>query len=276
MPKPSFQLKLDRASEHLDALDRKVRAWVDGKPFSVIDEPDPEPPLEALTFHFRARRFRVERADDIPVDFAILIGDCLFNLRSALDHLALALARAYSARNGVTMTPKQVRGSAFPIFSRPMEVKDEEERIGCIDPAACAEIKALQPYHLKGDYASDPLWQIHELNCIDKHRSLSVCVVESRMCGERRIGLGINPMVVDAIQYARTNSSLHLKLNAILLRWAGIIRGETGDGGMNPELALEVLFGQSEPLAAQPIVPTLRTMFLHVSGVVVPALEKFL
>jgi hypothetical protein len=41
-------------------------------------------------------------------------------------------------------------------------------------PNARKAIEKLQPYHRKDAYVADPLWIIHELDRIDKHRRLNV------------------------------------------------------------------------------------------------------
>ena len=219
-PQPSFALKLDRARVHFDALDRQVREWVHGEPYTVIDEPDPEPPLKPLADGFIARRFRVDYARGIPDDFSVLIGDGLFNLRSALDYLALALARAHSARIGAVMTDDQVESSEFPIFfDRPMTPHQEKRKIGCVDPAAGAAIKAMQPHNRGHGYKSDPLWQIHEMNRIDKHRALTVCAADSQLDGESKIGMWYDRHI--DVAYGTASNCFDLKKNAVLFRWAG-------------------------------------------------------
>ena len=175
------------------------------------------------------------------------------------------------------MTADQVEGSEFPIRHRgPMKPDVEEKKIGCIDPGAIVAINGMQPYHRGNGYTSDPLWQIHELNRIDKHRSLTVCAAETRKEGVRQIGFLVDAEIVRAIQYGVASPALDLKLNAVLFRWAGVVHAPRADMGLKPQLALEVVFGQGEPIAGEPVVPTLRALCDHVGNVVVPALAKFL
>ena len=129
----SFLLKLDRACEHLQLLDNQTRTWIEGEPYGVIDESNPEPLPHPLGRGYQSRRFRVNRVSPIPPCWGPIIGDCVFNLRSALDHLALALARKHTPG----MTDAQVGGSEFPIFMKPIPSRDEAKKIGCVAPAAC-------------------------------------------------------------------------------------------------------------------------------------------
>jgi hypothetical protein len=272
---PSFALKLERARVHLDALYDKVGAWIDREPYRVVDEPDPEPPLEPIPDGFLVRRFRIDRAAEMPAEFSLLIGDCLFNLRASLDHLALALARAHSARTGTVMTNDQVGSSEFPIFyDRPMKPNEEQRKIGCVDPAACAAIRLMQPYQRGDGYTSDPLWQIHEMNRIDKHRALTVCAAESNMDGTSKIGIWHDRYATFA--YGRASNCFDLRLNAVLFRWAGAGPWPGLDMRMKPHIAPEIVFGDGGPAAREPVFPTLRALCDYVGNVVVPALAKFL
>ena len=165
----SFALKLDWARKHLEFFEQKTATWLKGDRYTLVDEPDPEPPLQPFADGYRARRFRIDRTSPIPDHLSLILGDCFSNLRSTLDHLALALAYA----NKPSLTDDEIINSEFPIYGRlTMKAHDENRRIGCIAPAARAIIKTLQPNYGGNDYRTHPLWQIHELNRINKHRTL--------------------------------------------------------------------------------------------------------
>ncbi|MBA4115207.1 MAG: hypothetical protein H0X71_01960 [Rubrobacter sp.] len=98
----------------------------------------------------------------------LLIGDCLHNLRAALDNLVYELL---VARHGDPPPDKFAVSSEFPIFSdRPMILRQHQRKIGGIDPAAQTIIEGLQPYQRGNDFGSHPLWLLHNLSNIDKHR----------------------------------------------------------------------------------------------------------
>jgi len=128
MTSPSFMLKVDRAREHLHAFDVEASAWIEGKPYAAVDEPDPGPFLYPFPYPIpgtQARRFRVVRVDPVPDPLGPIIGDCVHNLRSSLDHLALALARSFTP----AMTEGQIEGSEFPVsFTRPMTSGEENPK----------------------------------------------------------------------------------------------------------------------------------------------------
>lgn len=181
----SFNLKLERAREHLHAADVEARSWVHDEPYKFIDEADPDPPPEPLGDGFVARRLRIYSYTNVSRRFSVIVGDCLFNLRSALDHLALALAKKHTPK----ITAKQISSSEFPIMeSAAMFKRHKERKIGCMASAAQAIIETLQPYNLAIqfadklpknvtiDFREHPLWKLHDLNRIDKHRELTLCM----------------------------------------------------------------------------------------------------
>jgi hypothetical protein len=106
--------------------------------------------------------YYVARTWHVPDHVALIAGDVLHNLRSALDYLVYALIRA----NG--KTPSTSAG--FPIFDHePVSQKEKnwfDEKIKDIPDTAQDVIRFLKPY--KG--GDDRLWRLHQLDIIDKHR----------------------------------------------------------------------------------------------------------
>jgi hypothetical protein len=269
----SHLLKLERAREHLDSFDAEAKAWIDGKPYSIVDEADPETPPHPLAGG-KPRRFRVDRSETPPSRLSILIGDCVFNLRASLDHLALALARKHTP----TMTDKQTESSEFPIFhTGPIDPKQENRKIGCIAPSARTVIVAMQPYQAGRSFSSNLLWQIHELNRIDKHRTLTITVGQSAHAGTPAIGFRPSSMRnFINFAYADARQTFEFKLNAVFLRYAPIPLDPNLDVGMNPEVTPEIVFDQGQPVPLRPVSTILHALCDHVGNVVVPTLSKFL
>src|ERR1700678_2298437 len=99
----------------------------------------------------------------ISFDALTIAGDVIHNLRSALDHLAHHLVLVGSP--GVIPT----RQIEFPIaqdFATYEAIKTR--KVKGMRLAAIKAIDALKPY--KG--GNDALWRIHELDIIDKHRTI--------------------------------------------------------------------------------------------------------
>ena len=152
--------RLDRALHHLEHLKAEVKAWSEERPYRVWTEFDVDE-LYKLTW--------LEVLEQSPSDLSLIVGDCIHNLRSALDNLVHELALAYI---GIDPLPEgRARGLEFPVFGdREMTTRECRNKIGCIDPRAQADIKGLQPYNRGERFRRDPLWQLHQLSNMDKHR----------------------------------------------------------------------------------------------------------
>ena len=170
----NHQLKLDWASHHLACLDAKVREWTERKPHHYVTNIDRKSDKKLV---------RIRLLNPPPAEFRLIIGDCLHNLRSALDSLVYELALAH---NGIDPLPEdRAKGLEFPIFgNRMMDAQECRKKIGCIHPDAQAAIKGLQPYNKGNEFASDPLWKLHRLSNVDKHRVPHV-YLECRSCQGR-------------------------------------------------------------------------------------------
>jgi hypothetical protein len=92
----SHWLKLSRALDHVDALDRAIKGWLAGDSYRFVKEYDTETRRVAIVARI---------SEPIPPAWGPMIGDVVHNLRSALDHLAFALnAKGYAdANNGATL-----------------------------------------------------------------------------------------------------------------------------------------------------------------------------
>ena len=136
-------------------------------------------------------------AEQPPTDpISLLIGDAMHNLRSALDVLAFSLAAAHTKP-----LPKEIADrSEFPIFGNENgDGRDLFHRVnkktgrpafgsGLIKidgwhPGAQAAVERLQPYKRGNEFRSDPLWLLHELDRISKHRLLHVGIAASAGTG---------------------------------------------------------------------------------------------
>jgi hypothetical protein len=83
----TFTMKLVRADEHLKDLNNEVAAFLQIRPYEVVTKKDiPAGNLYGQVIYRHA-----------PPDLLLmLIGDVLYNLRSALDHLAWSLAGTHA------------------------------------------------------------------------------------------------------------------------------------------------------------------------------------
>jgi hypothetical protein len=149
-----IRLKIHRANEHLDNLQLDIGRFFKTDPYSFRIEGDPQTG-ECVCY--------LSRCDDIPSSVSIIAGDVIHNLRSALDYLAYQLVKIGTRSRGPFV------GIYFPIVddSRELDPAIERKVKGAREEAKNA-IRNVKPY--KG--GNTPLWQLHKLNIIDKHRLL--------------------------------------------------------------------------------------------------------
>jgi hypothetical protein len=98
----------------------------------------------------------------------MIIGECLHQVRFALDHTASQLVLAAEG------TPTNL--TAFPIHEDRIVHNGKRHNIrkitvaGGVDQLALILMKRAQPYQSFEGHTMRPLWILHELSNIDKHR----------------------------------------------------------------------------------------------------------
>src|SRR5215217_7431133 len=101
------QRRLDRALYHLESLKEKLDAWREENPYRTWIEPDAGGTKKVLLVEvLKAPPF---------TQLSLVIGDCLHNLRSALDNLAFELALAHK---GEQLSKTMEGDSGFPILPK--------------------------------------------------------------------------------------------------------------------------------------------------------------
>ncbi len=162
----STKAKLARAQQHLDTFESVLGSYVQSKPVSLIARPNTDGTSED---------FLVSLATPLPTELDVVFGDCIHNLRSTLDHLAMALAVA----NGASPDDTSV---SFPIFDDPARFHGNTRpgsrpgrgtgayAIRTLIPAAQAFIESVQPYNRQSE--SFTLTEVQYLYNRDKHRFL--------------------------------------------------------------------------------------------------------
>lgn len=140
---------------------RDMREWLDMYAPFPVEDVDPSTGVTVV---------QVELSEPLPESWGPRIGDVLHNLRSSLDHLAYALAAAHT---GLPLSEALEKGTGFPIFDNAADFHDKrkgQRSIRGIASDAQATIERLQPYQRGPDFGLDPLWLLHQLSNIDKHR----------------------------------------------------------------------------------------------------------
>lgn len=111
----------------------------------------------------------------VPTTLGLILGDFVHNLRASLDHLVWQLVLANRRQPNSS--------TAFPIHLELGFLQDKaaffkrtKPAIGGCSPGARGVIESLQPYQKGNAFEAShhPLWMLHELDIIDKHRLIAV------------------------------------------------------------------------------------------------------
>lgn len=163
-PLDGIRAKLDRAETHLKVLDHVIGTYFATNPQRIVGEEETKGGFWHFAVYLEVDRF--------PPDglWGPIIGDAVHNLRSALDHLAWALALPEAQAT----TPRRIE---FPIFlddpTSDPEIRGAfTKKVQALRPESHAIVDGAQPYKT-GD-RHHPLWLLQALWNMDKHRALHV------------------------------------------------------------------------------------------------------
>jgi len=156
----NHERRLDRALYHLERIKAERNAWREENPHRFWPELDAESGKKVIW---------AQVIKPPPASLGPIAGDCIHNLRAALDNLAYELAIRHYRRS--PLPGRFNKRSEFPIFGeRKWTPRERRDKIGCIHPRAQAIIKRLQPHNRGNGFRGDRLWQLNELEVVDKHR----------------------------------------------------------------------------------------------------------
>lgn len=165
-----IELRLSRANKHLKELEATLAQYGED--------------ANTVTSHVeQGGCVQVGRLGELiepDPEWSVLIGECLYNMRSALDHAVHLIA----LRTGQPLNSEQRRNLAYPIFT---ERKDFfwalHKGLQVLPFDVLALLERRQPY-LHGDTAEyQSLAKLKKLNDLDKHRHLHTCAVGLRGVG---------------------------------------------------------------------------------------------
>lgn len=153
-------LKLKRAEKHIHDLRDEIVAFRerDPKPFDFRPETTLGPDQSVKYDLFAIVR------EEPPREFALIVGDAVQNIRSALDHLVYELAPPRVRRK---------RNTQFPIFDAECEFKVKSaSMLKGLTNHERTLIERVQPYAATKVTGDDPLAILRKLSNRDKHHLL--------------------------------------------------------------------------------------------------------
>lgn len=173
----------------VEAIRRKVvraydqaRVLADAETAYVDAEPSPYRVRRAIKTDFTEHVYYLQLDVPIPLDFSILLGEIVYNLRSALDQCIFQLALD---RTGVEKDT-----TMFPVFSSPGEYRRKGAwRIKFIGDGPRTLIESLQPYPNRSLPIHYSLFDLNNLANADKHRAVHLWGL-SFVFGEMEVATG--------------------------------------------------------------------------------------
>jgi hypothetical protein len=165
----SAKLKVKRATEHIETLQSRASGYASDDTNFVVEEGDG---VKKLRF-----------PNEPPAEIAILAGEIVYQLRSALDHLAFELVKTNP--KGITLPPKWWEHCQFPLcieiprkgnpsvpLKVPLPFNYFKKSLPEITVQAFTFIEELQPYNQEN--GSMQLGWLEKLANIDKHRHFHI------------------------------------------------------------------------------------------------------
>ncbi|GAB4352446.1 MAG: hypothetical protein Kow00114_01150 [Kiloniellaceae bacterium] len=257
MPDPfeGPKLKIERAEAHIRDLQAAVAAFHQTDPYALVREE------KGGKYHYRIRILQ-----PVPTSFALLIGDAIQNLRTALDYAACCLA--------IQKNPAaNVNDVSFPIGADLAKFKSSaKDKIRKLTPEARAFIEALKPYQ----GGNDAFWRLHRLAVRDRHRLLLTTWGRFRSVGV--VMLSPHPTKEEKIKTPRVwlNPADHSPAtedgtDAFICPVAEI--GSTIDEDI--QVRVEIAFGDGEVVKSEPIDPTIFQLRDFVKDVILSIEKRF-
>jgi hypothetical protein len=159
--------KIARAEKQTESLKMEIASFLAEKNYEVRQDTDHKTGRKTAVFNI---------LKEIPIEWAIIIGEIIHDLRSALDHIITDLT---IAENG-----KSLDNTEFPIFEIDAGYFSAKKdgtpstisglyKIRGVSARAKALIEAMQPFRRNpGDKSS--LLVLNKLSIIDKHRTIHI------------------------------------------------------------------------------------------------------
>jgi hypothetical protein len=149
--------KFNRSQEQFDALRAEMDAFfnTDPRPHSSMGGFDPDA-WEWI------ERFQIREPP--PLRFGVILGDCVHNLRSCLDHVLWQVTLLDGG------TPDRYTQYPIATESEAQFERMAKRRIAGLSPRHRAMVRETQPYHRGDEAATHPLAILANLSNTDKHQ----------------------------------------------------------------------------------------------------------
>lgn len=235
------RIKIERAKKHFSDLETAIHSFELRWPYTIKTETDSNTGNEINKFYLNK---------PIPGEWGAILGDCIHNLRSALDLLAVELVRAGGGVPGDY--------TAFPIGSdRTYFESSGITRLNGATAEAIKLVRRLKPYYR----GCDALWRLHRLDIADKHQLLIPVAAAHKEFGvEYDIrGPGLQRIVQPLFRGPVADRKLPLKNGDVLIGYQRL-RADGFEDQTKFHFAFEIAFGEGQIFDGETVVPTLREL----------------
>lgn len=190
----SAKLKLARAAKHLKAIKRCIAAYSASRPYKFT-----------YTKGKKTRKLTITR--EPPYQISVLAGEMVYQMRSALDHLAFDLVKhnatgvplpqswfkrcEFSLHTTIPIRTKAKKGNPAVPHTTPVPYSVFVNTLPGISKQAFAFIEGVQPYYRTASI-NGALAYLAELSNIDKHRYLNVVYARVRQFHKIRFTSGLS------------------------------------------------------------------------------------
>jgi hypothetical protein len=224
------RLKIGWAKKHFNELVSVMDWYFKANPCQVVSELDP------ATNEISSTRVIVN--NPIPPEVPLLIGDCLQNLRTALDYLVWELVLAAKG------TPN--KKNEFPICTS-KDLFEESLKRGRLDGVpvlAKTAIERLQPYNTGNDPMKARLWVLNHLTNINKHRRLLLTTIGVRFSLDPRLStVSYGEPIIDALACGNADTPVTVNAEQVAMDAFSVAGIAFNEGALKGSVVASVLEG---------------------------------
>lgn len=244
-----IRAKIQRTDEHIENLKADITAFIDLNVYRATTHPQRDTPECIISV----------AGPDPPLRFAVIVGEIVHHLRSALDHLVWQLVLA----NG--QTPN--KSNQFPICETLQQYKSALGRgyIDGVSSPAKSLIKSLQPYHKGKNCQWEGLWILNDLSNTDKHRLLLVvpAIVTPKVFGVS--SSEANPLTITGMKPSDWPARA-TKDGTEVMRFT--FTAPNPDVKMNVDFTVEIAFEKFGPLSNARLIPQINNLRDIIVGII--------
>lgn len=167
------RLKIDRANRHINEIEQWFRMYVESDFYQLLDDLDPETGDQIIRL----------KANPIPADLALAIGDAFHCLNAALDYVMSGLMLAKTGNSTRIYFPSHdERDSLRKSFMPPRAGKADppNRRVMKAFPLIAFELLSVIKPYKGGDFS---IWEVRKADNIDKHNLIVPSITVARVEG---------------------------------------------------------------------------------------------